>query len=189
VDRQVYGPSDRCRLLKAKADIEDLKAQELDGRLISINDVSHAVSSMTITIRNRLLAIPSRAAALLAGENDPVVTGSGRPKQVLMHWSNTGLGNLKGAINGTNVRHDRLLLKVAQRVDDYDVMRLLKLMLKANGRCGVPQGGVISPLLSNLYLNEVDCMLQRAKEATRNCKYTYVAYARFADDLYSIMID
>ena len=31
----------------------------------------------------------------------PIVTGGGRPKQVLMHWSNTGLGNLKGAINGT----------------------------------------------------------------------------------------
>jgi len=27
---------------------------------------------------------------------------------------------------------------VAQRVDDDDVMRLLKIMLKANGRCGVP---------------------------------------------------
>jgi len=87
-----------------------------------------------------------------------------------------------------NIRHDRLLLKVAQRVDDDDVMRLLKLMLKANGRCGVPQGGVISPLLSNLYLNEVDRMLERAKEATRNGKYTYVAYARFADDLV-ILID
>ena len=30
-----------------------------------------------------------------------VVTGGGRPKEILMHWSNTGLGNLKGAINGT----------------------------------------------------------------------------------------
>ena len=40
-----------------------------------------------------------------------------------------------------NVRHDRLLAKVAQRVDDADVMRLLKLMLKANGRCGVPRHG------------------------------------------------
>src|SRR5215472_9592850 len=48
-----------------------------------------------------------------------------------------------------NVRHDRLLAKVAKRVDDDDVMHMLKIMLKANGRCGVPQGGVISPLLSN----------------------------------------
>jgi len=31
-------------------------------------------------------------------------------------------------------------------------MHLLNMMLKANGRQGVPQGGVISPLLSNLYL-------------------------------------
>ena len=81
-----------------------------------------------------------------------------------------------------NVRHDRLLAKVAERVDDGDVMRLLKVMLKANGKQGVPQGGVISPLLSNLYLTEVDRMLERAKEATRYGKYTGVEYARFADD-------
>ena len=61
-------------------------------------------------------------------------------------------------------------------------------MLKANGRCGVPQGGVVSPLLSNIYLNEVDRMLERAKEVTRNGKYTYIEYARFADDLV-ILID
>ena len=75
------------------------------------------------------------------------------------------------------------LAKVARRVDDAEVMRLLKMMLKATGKQGVPQGGVISPLLSNLYLTEVDRMLERAKEATRNGKYTYIEYARFADDL------
>src|SRR6516225_6478338 len=45
-----------------------------------------------------------------------------------------------------NVRHDLLLEKVAQRVDDAEIMHLLKVMLKASGKKGVPQGGVISPL-------------------------------------------
>jgi len=87
-----------------------------------------------------------------------------------------------------NIRHDRLLLKVAKRVNDADVMHLLKTMLKATGRCGVPQGGVISPLLSNLYLTEVDRMLERAKEVTRIGKYTHIEYARFADDVV-ILVD
>jgi RNA-directed DNA polymerase len=82
-----------------------------------------------------------------------------------------------------NIRHDPLLEKVAQRVDDADIMHLLKIILNASSKKGVPQGGVISPLLSNLYLNEVDKMPERAREITRNGKYTYVEYARFADDL------
>ena len=86
------------------------------------------------------------------------------------------------------VKHHRLLEKVARRINDDEVMRLLKLMLTASGKQGVPQGGVISPLLSNLYLTEVDRMLERAKETTRNGKYTYVEYARFADDLV-VLID
>jgi RNA-directed DNA polymerase len=86
------------------------------------------------------------------------------------------------------VRHDILLRKVAERVNDAQVMHLLKLILKASSKRGVPQGGVISPLLSNLYLNEVDKMLERAKEVTRQGRYTYLEYARFADDLV-ILVD
>lgn len=82
-----------------------------------------------------------------------------------------------------NVRHDVLLAKVSKRVQDEEVMRLLKTILKAGGNRGVPQGGVISPLLSNIYLNEVDKMLEKAKEVTREGEYTRVEYARFADDL------
>jgi RNA-directed DNA polymerase len=86
------------------------------------------------------------------------------------------------------VQHSLLLDKVAKRVRDDQVMRVLKMILKATGKKGVPQGGVISPVLSNLYLNEVDRMLERAMKATRFKQYTAVQYARFADDLV-ILVD
>jgi RNA-directed DNA polymerase len=87
-----------------------------------------------------------------------------------------------------NVRHHVLWAKVAQRSNDAEVMQVLKSILTASGSKGVPQGGVISPLLSNLYLTEVDRMLERAKEVTRRGKYTYLEYARFADELV-ILVD
>ena len=86
------------------------------------------------------------------------------------------------------VRHHIVLEKVARRIDDDAVLWLLKLLLDASGKQGVPQGGVISPLLSNLYLNEVDQMLERAKVVTRHERWTAVEYARFADDLV-ILVD
>jgi RNA-directed DNA polymerase len=48
--------------------------------------------------------------------------------------------------------------------------------------------GVISPILSNLYLNEVDRMLEKAIATTRCGQYTAVQYARFADDVV-VLID
>jgi RNA-directed DNA polymerase len=87
-----------------------------------------------------------------------------------------------------NVRHHLLLEKVARRIDDREVMRLLKLILKATGGKGVPQGGVISPLLSNIYLNDVDRMLEKERELTREGFFTRVNYARYADDMV-ILVD
>src|SRR5947199_6206433 len=69
-----------------------------------------------------------------------------------------------------SVDHEKLLTLVAQRVADSRVLRLIKAMLKAGsygrGRLfpserGTPQGGVVSPLLSNILLTPFDQEMRR----------------------------
>ena len=69
-----------------------------------------------------------------------------------------------------SVDHDKLLTLVAQRVADGRVLRLIQTMLKAGsyGRGqllpterGTPQGGIISPLLSNILLTPFDREMRR----------------------------
>jgi RNA-directed DNA polymerase len=54
-----------------------------------------------------------------------------------------------------NVQHFLLLEKVARRVQDDAVMHLLKMMLKATGEKGVPQGGVVTPRTQKVTLCRV----------------------------------
>ncbi len=61
-------------------------------------------------------------------------------------------------------------------------MHLLKLICKKAGKKGIPQGGVLSPLLANIYLNEIDIMLEKAGRVTGK-----VSYARYADDLVALV--
>ena len=51
-----------------------------------------------------------------------------------------------------NVQHSLLLEKVARRVQDTSVMRILKMILKSTGAKGVPQGGVITPLTQKVIM-------------------------------------
>jgi RNA-directed DNA polymerase len=73
-----------------------------------------------------------------------------------------------------NLQHSLLLEKVARRVRADAVLHLLIRILQATGKQGVPPGGVISPLLSNLYLNEIDRMLEKAVDTTPRGQYTNI---------------
>ncbi len=63
------------------------------------------------------------------------------------------------------------------------MLRLVKLVLKAGGKIGVPQGGPFSPLAANIYLNEVDWYFDGIRHKTAAGKYEAVNYHRFADDI------
>ncbi|MFW0860400.1 MAG: reverse transcriptase domain-containing protein, partial [Dehalococcoidia bacterium] len=63
------------------------------------------------------------------------------------------------------IPHEEMMKKVAERIADKKVLRLIKGWLKAGvmeegeikgTEMGTPQGGVISPLLANIYLNYLD---------------------------------
>ena len=81
------------------------------------------------------------------------------------------------------IRHDILLEKIARRVQDPQVLHLVKQILKAGGKIGVPQGGPFSPLAANIYLNEVDWSFDAIRRQTAQGDYEAVNYHRFADDI------
>jgi group II intron reverse transcriptase/maturase len=81
------------------------------------------------------------------------------------------------------IRHSVLLDKIAKRIQDPQVMHLVKQIIKAGGKIGVPQGGPFSPLAANIYLNEVDWFFDAIRHKTAEGDYEAVNYHRFADDI------
>jgi RNA-directed DNA polymerase len=81
------------------------------------------------------------------------------------------------------VRHDLLLAKIARRLRDDDLLWLCKRILKASGQRGIPQGSVIGPLWANVFLDDVDRMLERIQVEAKQGRYEVVQYTRFADDM------
>ena len=81
------------------------------------------------------------------------------------------------------IPHDKLMSAVEERVVDRQVLKLLRAMLRAGVMedgtirrtvSGTPQGGVVSPLLANIYLHRVDRAWQTAGVGV---------LVRYADDL------
>jgi len=81
------------------------------------------------------------------------------------------------------IRHSVLLDKIAKRIQDPQVLHLVKQIIKVGGKVGVPQGGPLSPLAANIYLNEVDWFFDAIRRKTAQGPYEAVNYHRFADDI------
>lgn len=83
-----------------------------------------------------------------------------------------------------HINHDKLMKLVKQRISDRRVLKLIRKWLKAgimeegkvrNPIMGTPQGGVISPLLANIYLNMMDKLWEK--------KFSHLGeMVRYADD-------
>lgn len=120
-----------------------------------------------------------------------------RPKRgchtALSHLSRRFVGSawfIEGDIRGCfdSINHDVMMTILSRNIQDGRLLRLIEDSLKAGlvkewyyqkTHSGVPQGGVLSPILSNIYLNELDCFVEdiliprftRGKRRARNPEY------------------
>jgi len=107
-----------------------------------------------------------------------------------------------------NIDHDWMIRMLAERIDDRALLGLIKKWLKAgvldtDGKVlhsvtGTPQGGIVSPILSNLYLHVVldewfeDVVKPRLKGRAIMCRYAddWVCAFQYRDDarrFYSVL--
>jgi len=94
------------------------------------------------------------------------------------------------------IPHDQLLLCLEKRIADRSALKLIRMWLKApvvekgkgpgkRSRQGTPQGGVISPLLANLYLHWFDWMFYQSSQGPG--RRGEARMVRYADDFLVLM--
>jgi retron-type reverse transcriptase len=128
-------------------------------------------------LRGGLLAVLVRVSAAARGARRPssLVDEAWKGRRWVVE---TGIASCFEALP-----HDRLMQAIEERVCDRRVLKLLRAMLRAGVMqdgtvrrtvAGTPQGGVISPLLANVYLDRLDRSWQTGGTG---------ALVRYADDL------
>lgn len=87
------------------------------------------------------------------------------------------------------IPHKKLMIVLGKRISDKNVLHLIKMWLKSpyvedgkisggkKNKVGTPQGGVISPLLANIYLNLVDKIVNKTGEAFKRMGIKIIRYA------------
>lgn len=92
-----------------------------------------------------------------------------------------------------SIPHDKLMQKVERRIADRSVLKLIRMWLRCpvveeggkgggkTSRKGTPQGGVISPLLANIYLHELDRDFH--EDDNGPLRIANARLVRYADDL------
>jgi group II intron reverse transcriptase/maturase len=108
--------------------------------------------------------------------------GAGRYKRWILDL------DIKGYFD--NVDHTELMWILQDRITDPEVLDFiydtLKAGVKENGQVqvtgkGTPQGGIVSPLLANVYLNELDQWIKQWTEGPKGGSESWT-YVRYADD-------
>jgi group II intron reverse transcriptase/maturase len=117
-------------------------------------------------------------------------------QEVVSHWTGTVWfieGDIKGCFD--NINHERLLEILAQRIQDERLLRLIRYRLESGimedwqyhrNYSGTPQGGVLSPLLANIYLHELDEYIEtklllfwnKGKTRRNNPEYRAIVFQR-----------
>jgi len=79
-------------------------------------------------------------------------------------------GDIKGCFD--NINHNKLIEIIGRKIKDARLIKLLYKFLKAgyleewiynNTHSGTPQGGIVSPILANIYLHELDLFAEKLK--------------------------
>ena len=101
--------------------------------------------------------------------------------------------DIRGFFDSMN--HDIMIGLLEKKIDDKRFIKLIKGMLKAGyledwryhrTYSGTPQGGIVSPILSNIYLNELDCYIEqlagefyKGKERPKTPEYQRIADMKY----------